>query len=178
METKIFYGILLLFSICLVACEGEDGPPGEQGPQGEQGLQGEQGEQGEPGTANIMYSDWIPIDWNVLDGNAVKRMDIDIPQITEGFLDEGGIVLFFVRQTDVVYSVPMSRNNYTLYFLVSGIGHELRFLASRIEGLSGNINVSWIQEVRYVLIPDGIPLQGQSDLNNYETIKSYFQITD
>ncbi|MCX2678498.1 hypothetical protein OOZ15_00955 [Galbibacter sp. EGI 63066] len=181
MNTKLVHGIVLLLCIGLIACSGEDGMEGPQGLQGEQGPagpQGEQGPQGETGTANVRYSSWIPIDWNVLDANTVKRMDIDIPEITEEFIENGGIVLFYVRSTDSVWAVPMSRDNYSLYFLASSASQEIRFLASRITGLTGDINVSWILEVRYVLIFDGIPLQGEVSLNDYESLKEYYGITD
>lgn len=143
---------------------GPAGPQGKTGPQGSQGQQGPAGTQGAPGTANVIYSDWIPVDWNVLDGNTVKRMDIDVPQITQEFVENGGIILFFVRQTDAIWPVPMSRNNYSLYFLGSSAEHEIRFLASRLDGLTGNINVSWIQDVRYVLIPGGMPVNASLDM--------------
>src|SRR3546814_20238145 len=85
-------------------------------------------------------------------------MDVDVPQITEAFVENGGVILFFVRQTGTIWPVPMSRDNYSLYFLGYTANHEIRFLASRLDGLTGNINVSWIQEVRYVLIPGGMPV--------------------
>lgn len=196
---KIKYrGIPLSLSVVLLlgtlSCEGDrgpagptgpEGPSGPAGPEGPQGQPGEDGSQGPAGTANVIYSEWMDIDWNVLDGNTVKRMDIDIPQITEEFLEDGGVTLFFVKQSDAVFPVPMSRDNYTLYFLVSGAGHELRFIANRFTGLSGNINVSWIQEVRYVLIPGGVPVgnleggsQAELDYRDYEVVAEHYGISE
>src|SRR3546814_7850394 len=149
---KLLLSALFLATL-LLSCE-KEGPPGpagaagEQGPRGETGATGPKGAKGDPGTANVIYSDWIPVDWNVLDGNTVKRMDVDVPQITEAFVENGGVILFFVRQTGTIWPVPMSRDNYILYFLGYTANHEIRFLASRLNGPPGNINVSWLQAVR------------------------------
>src|SRR3546814_16208510 len=78
---KLLLSALFLATL-LLSCE-KEGPPGpagaagEQGPRGETGATGPKGAKGDPGTANVIYSDWIPVDWNVLDGNTVKRMDVD-----------------------------------------------------------------------------------------------------
>ncbi|WP_257668963.1 hypothetical protein [Parapedobacter tibetensis] len=174
---------ILFLSILILSCkkEGPTGPQGEQGVQGEQGDQGDTGPKGDSGTANVIYSEWMPIDWNIIDGNTVKRMDIDIPQITEEFLEDGGVPLFFVKSFDTAWPVPMSRDNYSLYFLVSEVGHELRFIAARITGLTGNINVNWVQKVRYVLIPGGMPaanLRAELDYHDYEAVKAHYGLKD
>lgn len=182
---KLLLTALTLFT---AACDGPVGPQGDTGPQGEQGERGPRGPRGpagEDGNANVMYSEWMPIDWNVLDANTVKRMDIAIPQITEEFLENGGVVLLFVKSSDSAFPVPMSRDNYSLYFLASGGSNEVRFIAQRLTGLTGDINVTWIQDVRYVLIPDGVPVSGlqaglkaELDLSDYEAVAAFYGIPD
>lgn len=81
-----------------------------------------------------------------------------------------------MKSSDTAWPVPMSRDNYSLYFLASEASNEIRFIASRITGMTGNINVTWIQEVRYILIPGGIPAGKMSSnfWQDYEAVVEFF----
>lgn len=111
-KTNVIYGITVLFLgiFFLASCsaeDGETGPAGPAGPQGEQGAQGpqgDQGEQGEPGTANVIYSDWIPIDFpatallqkivTLASEEVITSLDVDLETSTVLVYGRGDVLIF------------------------------------------------------------------------------------
>jgi hypothetical protein len=78
--------------------EGPTGPQGPQGPEGPTGPQGPQGPQGPPGTANVMYSEWFDIEPHPAFSSSTSwLMPIDEPLITNEFLQDGGLVMMFIK---------------------------------------------------------------------------------
>lgn len=180
---------LLDFSLLLVlagaACKG---PTGSTGPEGPPGPQGEKGTMGEPGNANIMYSEWMDIEWREeASNNTIKQMPIFESRITEGFLDEGGIVLMFMqfKQSNGIVV------HYTLPW-ITGSGGKFQFLFNAFAGNDeGGITFMLVSldkttipddlwenyEVRYVLIPGSVNLAAKGvKWGDYETIVKYYGI--
>lgn len=202
MNTRNVVLPLVLLFLCLTSCskeEGEQGPQGpqgeqgvqgpqgeqgEQGPQGEQGLPGEQGdpgpegpqgpqgEQGDPGTANVMYSEWMDQVWNFTDGTNFKTMLIEDENLTDAFLEGGGIVLGYFRfQENVPFPLPYQnftanniRSFYAVHFQTEG---NVRFSIQstdgtdltddEVNGTGPGINAQF----KYVLIPGGTALSAK-----------------
>lgn len=117
-----------------------------------------EGPQGVPGTANVIYSDWIPVDWD-LENDQGSLMQIDEARITEEFM-ETGLVLLFIRFNDggsgFVYAVPFSNPSTSSYFVV--VNSEIRLVVQTMDGsnLSNNYLFNHLTHVRYVLIPGGV----------------------
>lgn len=182
---------LLLFSICMIACEGPDGPQGPQGLEGQQGVQGEQGPQGPAGTANVMYSDWVPFElsnWGGatnLGGQTRREYPIAEPLLTDDLLTMGTVAVYarFSTVDNRVFPLPLtlpltSGNEQQLDFEL-----ELNTIIITLHDIEDN-NVDPtvfgdIGEYRYVLIPGGTPLSisGESlDFNDYPSVMDYFGI--
>lgn len=182
---------LLLFSICMIACEGPDGPQGPQGLEGQQGVQGEQGPQGPAGTANVMYSDWVPFElsnWGEatnLGGQTRREYPIAEPLLTDDLLTMGTVAVYarFSTVDNRVFPLPLtlpltSGNEQQLDFEL-----ELNTIIITLHDIEDN-NVDPtvfgdIGEYRYVLIPGGTPLSisGESlDFNDYPSVMDYFGI--
>ncbi|KAG1649002.1 Kelch repeat-containing protein 1 [Nymphon striatum] len=93
---------LCLASFWLASKEdGQDGATGPSGPQGEQGVtgaDGEQGEQGETGTANVIFSDWITVDY-LLDGALESNLQ-GLEDIHESELNRDTDVVLVYGQRD------------------------------------------------------------------------------
>ena len=178
----------LLFAACCMffAC-GDDGDPGPQGPQGEQGVEGPQGEQGEPGTANVIYSDWIPSGFP--DGFLTeKEFNIFLPDDLpfNGFTD---VLLVFGRTNDndnaFVRPLPysdLSAGLYYSYFFRGNIDEDID-PSIRIIGRDDNGGfLNFFISFRYVIIPGGVEavsdgrVKAPVDYNNYEAVKSYYNI--
>ena len=195
MKTTFFYCLLFMAALSISACsqgeDGEDGllgPQGEQGLQGEQGPQGEQGSQGEPGTANVMFSDWMPIVWNRTNNPTFKSMLIEDEQVTEEFINNGGIILIFIRQTlddgtIAIGQLPIikpSDNIDVIY--VNLVNEDTEGIAIRYYRTNGSDplpdNATDGVLLRYVLIPGGIDLSGKGEMKTDWRKMSYQQVLE
>lgn len=191
---------LLAFTGC--ADDGDPGPKGDKGDAGEAGAQGEQGPEGEPGAVNVLYSDWMDLDWNVADETDFKQMAIEEPAITEAYLDEGGILLVFLKGsspevTATTSQLPLSNDSERMYFSTIVLdephpllpiqnGFFLNLLSddgspvSDYQEVAGVINYDF----RYILIPGGMPLSSSGrmsppvDFRDYDAVKAYYNISD
>lgn len=139
--------------------QGEQGPKGEQGEQGPKGEQGEQGPKGNTGTANVVYSDWIPSDFPETINNDFDQWEMFAPELTQEVHDTG-VVLVFSRRGTTIYPVPNTffesiREHYE--FRLLDINDNL--IAVRVFSTDGgNIGSPFLNgDYRYVIIPGGIP---------------------
>lgn len=187
MKIKIHVLITTVLTLCLAmaACKGPTGSDGQPGPQGAQGPQGEQGLQGEPGTANVIYSEWMAINWNISDGTFTKQMLINEPMITEEFVNTGTLLMFArnpALDVNIAIALPFLQGNDYLYFYALN-GHEtindgIVFNAESVD-FSTPVNEFSNTEIRYVLIPGGMPAK-MSDkfFEDYNAVRDYFRIPD
>lgn len=189
-KRQIRYILSFIFIIALaagfVACDGPAGPRGEQGPQGDKG------ENGDPGTANVFYSEWLDIEWD-LDEDDRKRMDIIEPRITEKFMSRG-TTLMYLKIIDAggvsVHLLPYLNSNdqrHNYYMRTEGFYNNLSPDAFPDEaGLTfyilkdeGVIYEGFLEEIRYILIPGGLPAKIPAAFwDNYETVAKYYGIPD
>ncbi|MDO6516414.1 collagen-like triple helix repeat-containing protein [Zobellia uliginosa] len=200
---KILTSMVMVFTIALASCskdgvDGDAGAQGEtglQGPQGEQGPKGDKGDQGEPGTVNVMYSDWLDQDFNYSDEASYKSMRVIEANLTQDFLNNGGIVLGFFRSSkNSIYQLPrvfdhggfaIRHDFVAIHFSDMG---EVRFDVNSIDDTDlseHELTGSSIAEpqYRYVMIPGGVSLSGRSSRPNfekmsYEEIAAYFDLED
>lgn len=189
---NVLFGALLsglLFGSC--SKDGNDGSIGPIGPQGEQGVagpQGEQGEQGEVGTANVVYSDWITVDY-LLNGALESNLQ-GLGTFQENELNRTTDVVLVYGQrangsdADGVYALPYilaSQDEYYGYALFdSGVtgGTSLRALVNTLDGGTNIFN--FFQQYRYVIIPGGNATSGKSSLDytkmSYNEVIEHFNL--
>lgn len=197
MKYLIFAG-MLAFTGC--ADDGDPGPKGDKGDTGEQGAQGQQGQQGEPGTANVSYSEWMRFDWNVSDEEYYKAMEIDEPAITDAFLNEGGMLISFLKLSTAEHTqmtqLPMSNTNESLILAAITLADITPPFTIQngvivvLSSLNGNPIYDYESgngggySFRYILIPGGTPLSSAGrlaqpvDFSDYEAVKAYYDIPD
>jgi hypothetical protein len=150
---------------------------------------GDDGAKGDTGTANVMYSPWLDVDFSpVVDGadTIAWTATIDAPKITKQILDSGTVKVYFNAGTsttpavfplplaDFAYGLPGGVQNINLYFTVG----KINLYATQDGGTEGSGSTkSW--QYRYVIIPGGVPT-GRSvvNWNSYETVKSFYNIPD
>lgn len=122
-----------------------------------------QGPPGDDGNANIIYSDWLDISWNIVDNPGIKMMSIEEPLLTEDFIDGGGVIIMYIKidleDGYVIYQIPHISGNDHLFFgfvNISGSRVELEF---GVEAIDSSKPVADYQhdQVRYILIPAGMP---------------------
>jgi len=163
------FGIVLL-SMLVISCEGEDGavgPQGEQGTQGDQGPQGDQGDtgdQGDPGTANVMYSDWIVRDYDNSGGLAEETneqllatlggADFDLTQ--DILLVYGRrVVNAIVTEVNQLPYIQVSDNDFYGFEVASfNGGFTLRIKVATLDGATSAF--AYFDDFRYVIIPGGV----------------------
>lgn len=169
--------LVLLVSILVFSCTPEDGEDGETGPKG---PQGEQGIQGEPGTANVIYSDWIPTELEPSTFGIVN-FDINAPELDLDILNFGTILVYgsFLNSESqlTVFQLPVvfggSTNQQFSYVLTEG---NINIRASALEAGEGVPDADIFEQYRYVLIPGGANTSGKSSVDY--TKMSYEEVID
>lgn len=182
---------ILIMGISLSACKKEAGPIGPQGPKGESGApgatgakgdKGDTGPKGDPGTANVIFSDWLPIPAKpTYRYNSEKEYAFNEPKITKEIFDKG-TVHAYVRSggSASIFQLP-----YTFY---NGYVSQMRILEGYIiygeQWVSGTVNANWIKadkpdyfsHIRYVIIPGSVKASKNVDFNNYEAVKAHYNL--
>ena len=192
--TKQVFSLIFIASLFL-ACSKEDGkdgatgPAGTQGEQGVAGTDGADGEQGETGSANVIYSDWIDVDY-LLNGALESNLQ-GLGTFTESELNKDTDVVLVYGQRDTestadgVYALPYilaSQDEYYSFMLTdaSGITTSIRATVNTLDGGTNLFN--FFQQYRYVIIPGGISDSGKSSIDyskmTYEEIVEHFNIPE
>lgn len=190
MNTKYYLILTTILVVCFAisACEGSEGPTGPQGPQGIQGpegTQGIQGPQGEEGTANVIYSDWLDLDWNLVDEPDFKVMIIEDENTSGDFRDSGALIMYYKivdsEGTTGIFLMPVIDTQTRFdYFLVVNEEAGIDGMAVRYYRDSGSDPLPELDgQIRYILLPGGIPAKMQSNFfNDYAAVREYFGILD
>jgi len=179
--------VLTIVGMVSIGCEGPKGPTGPEGPEGPQGEEGPEGPEGPPGTANVIYSEWMDIDWNFTDEPDFKIMYIEEPRVIEEDFVNNGTLLMYVKNEDAtgfaVFALPLNDGSTSLLFAYADIPPE------RVEGIllyATTVDRSDVPdifeeeyEIRYVMIPGGVPAKmNQEMFQDYAAVKEYFGIPD
>lgn len=191
---KIFnYGIILIFSISLIACSGSDGKDGIDGTDGVDGAvgpQGPAGQNGMDGNANAIASGWLDADWNLTDNTTFKEMHVPITDISNNDLRDKTLVVVYLKQygTSSIYTMPSagrwSNAWYSFSFGKNTTGRD--GLVITLESTDGavltDLQFSAVKgnQFRYLLIPANTASTGKSaiDYSNYKDVKKYYDLSD
>lgn len=147
-------------------------------------LVGPTGPAGAAGTANVKYSGWnyaTNFRDTTADNSALKAADLAAPALTNAVLS-GGLVQVYFTFGGGVYTLPYTsyaggKLNTISYF--PRLGHFIitRFTADN----SNSVPLSAVLQYRYIIIPGGVAVaaaKNHIDLNDYEAVKTYFNIKD
>lgn len=181
-----FFYYMLAAALTITACKkGDTGPQGEKGDKGdkgEAGATGQTGSKGDPGTANVMYSDWLDLGFQLDQPSGVYFTLIDEPKLTDEFLSTGEVKVYINLGTpaEKVVSVLPYR---------SGNAQITPFYLEGVIELDANVNASTatdpatgekFRQYRYVMIPGGAHVRAEKKINwdNYEEVKAYLGLKD
>lgn len=186
---RISFLLLALFigSCSKEGTEGPMGPPGKDGAvgaTGTDGIQGEQGEPGEGGNANIIASEWLPIELATTTPTHDSRFAITAPEIA-GENMSSAVVIVYGRHTseNYVIALPFVYRNESYQFVLSS--GEIHLLAQTIDA-TANGTFQLFDEIRYVLIPSNNTStsskeatlshlkQAGVDINDYRQVRDYY----
>jgi hypothetical protein len=184
--------------LLFVSCEGKQGEVGPAGQKGDSGAPGPTGPKGDIGSANVVYTEWLPIPAKATASwPNRKNFSFAAPKITKEVLDNG-LVYAYVKTASVtvplpytvVYGYIINTNQATTY----GTFMNTVLLA---EG-SLSFNQDWITpntppdvfanstsvvgnftHLRYIIIPGGQKARVVGlDYNNYEAVKAHYGWVD
>lgn len=151
---------------------GPEGPEGAQGEQGNPGMKGDSGPRGNPGqtgTAEIISSKWVNV-------NFTKQGDewlgvINDPDITKMYMDSADANVFIkLKRNDNIYALN--------YFKVNDF-----YVTQEVKVGEINVHSSFdasVDSFRYVLIPAGAPAvarKAKSSTIDYDMIGDYFKLS-
>jgi len=180
----------IALSILLVTgCEKEGpvGPAGASGSQGIQGPQGATGNQGQSGTNLIVKTFTLyPSDFTEFgtQGEPLHRYSAtkNISEITQSVYDNGMVIVYYQGSGTTPppwYSLPQTlyKNGYsytlTYSHYVGGVG--IQRYDSDLNSIQPEFNLT----LKVVIVP---PLSGKKewdvDFNDYNAVKSYFNLKD
>ncbi|MCX2679016.1 hypothetical protein OOZ15_03600 [Galbibacter sp. EGI 63066] len=182
MKTKIFYCMLLLFSINFLACsDGEDGMDGLDGEQGPQGEQGPMGPQGIEGNANVTQYTFGEHDFSVS-----SSVNLDIPDVTEEEIKQSSWHVYMVRPGGNVYPIPGwgvdGMTEYRIYMLHVPANNGSARITITIKNGTGEIYAELI--VIRVIANNTEDLSSKEaelpniDFRDYEAVRSYYGLND
>lgn len=150
--------------------DGDTGPIGPRGPQGEQGPAGPRGPQGVPGSANVVYSDWI----KVPESPAANAFMISAPKLTQELFDRGQIAVYMKYDNHGTMEIVQIGEG-TLFTNEYKIGYRAMVGSIVIAAQNTTING---REFRYILIPGGVSAQIQINWQDYNAVRSSFNLAD
>jgi hypothetical protein len=172
MKQKHFYQFALLVTmvvLILLGCTkqgpagaaGATGPQGPQGSNGSTGPTGPGGPKGDTGTANVIYSKW--------DSSFIGTFDIwEMPQITQGFLDSGVVLVYFRNSAHEIFQLNYSVGTFYIYYYT--IPSYIYLNASNGANLAN-------YAFRFVLIP-GARAIGTSLQKDYKQLCQQYDIRE
>jgi hypothetical protein len=190
MKPKLYsYLAFVLFAaIFIVACKkGDTGPAGPAGPAGAAGTAGAPGPKGDSATANVIYSAWLDVPFQILTDDTTHPGTIDTlgweavisaPKLTNTILSQGTVKVYFNYNTaaapDIIelpFTDPFSYGlNITTEFVQGQI-----FLFSLLGDPSTQTTTGGkIRQFRYVLIPGTVP--ASVNVKDYNSVKNYFKM--
>lgn len=164
--------------------EGVTGPRGAAGPKGEKG---DKGDRGPTGTANVIYSDWMDVEWEYEGDRLTNVMIFHDKHITRSMIDKGVIIMYLgienIYGIRYVYTLPWESGNERFTFGASQGGSDDGVLALDVESIDGTTPIGdpGGYQVRYVLIPGGVydpfatPLR---KANDYHALCTYYGIPE
>jgi hypothetical protein len=149
---------------------------------------GDDGAKGDTGTANVMYSPWLDVDYAPTLNNAGDTViwfaTLPAPKLTKKVLDSG-VVKVYVNigsaADPLIFPLPIT----DLYALTNITQLGMYFTVGNIELYcdidAGTVTSGGVKQgqYRYVIIPGGVPT-GRSAVNwnNYAAVQEYLGIKD
>lgn len=181
--------IAFVFTQCQKGDVGPAGPAGPAGAAGTAGPGGATGPKGDTGTANVIYSPWLDVDYEadtVHNGALIDTVGfyatIAAAKLTNAILNSGEVKVYLnfgTATTPVITALPYfdiySLASIEAYFLLQQI-----FLYSTVDGSTQTVSGQKYYQYRYILIPGSVP-SGRIkhvDWNNYNEVKAFLGLTD
>ncbi len=185
-KKTLTWSMLIVATLWLSACGGNEGPVGPAGPAGPQGLTGTAGSQGPAGSANVLYSNWAKAGtWTKTNQFGTDRFYFDINNVnrlTQAVLDQGVVLIYAkletennqVRQLPVRVFSQFTEDNIDFTMTVN----RIRVWSIPIRGPQPPIIPSTNHEFRYIVIPGGQAGRVGYEKMTYAEARKMFDLPD
>lgn len=144
------------------------------------GAQGPKGDKGDPGNANVIYSDWKFLTWNVFSSTTVSAI-MTAPELTQ--YDNGDNIVMVYRRSGVIRQLPysfFSNENASLHCDFDyTLGSNKININTRKIGSPLVAQIDYDYMYRYVIIPRGVLASSQAkgvNLKNFAELAQSFDI--
>lgn len=126
--------------------KGDKGAAGPKGATGAQGSKGDKGEKGDTGTANVIYSQWLGIEFTQA---VFWHAEIQTAKITPDIINKGMVLVYFKASAS---NAPVYKLNYNLgnTFLIQSIAPGQIILNASQDYSDPNY------QFRYVIVPGSV----------------------
>jgi hypothetical protein len=184
----ILFATTLFLANCKKGDPGAPGEPGAAGQNGAPGPAGPQGPKGDAGTANVIYSDWLDVDFlpdTVHNGSAIDTIGfyanisaskLDMDMLTKG---EMKVYVNLNSAADPAINVLPYFDVYTNISITPTFLLQTINLYSNIDPGTVTENGTKYLQYRYVFIPGGTKAARKMvDLNNYNEVKKFYGLRD
>jgi hypothetical protein len=173
--------LTLAMALTFTACKkGDTGPKGDKGDTGDKGANGSKGDKGDPGSANVFYSAWKDITFQLNSSGTVYVAELTENKITTDILTNGEIKTYINLGTATAPVIS------PLPYVEEDVQIRPYYFANTIH-LEANVNASTVTsngvkslQYRYLIIPGGqaIRMSQQVNWNNYAEVKAYLGLKD
>jgi hypothetical protein len=166
---SLFLNAAIIATIFLVvSCKG---PQGDVGPAGSAGIAGPVGA---IGSANVIYSDWISVNFTGSSPSYVGT--ITAPRITQEILDKGYVKTYFKNPSGLVNSLNFYQPNGTVLYSLWAY-----YTVGKINMSGQNYNPSSpTYSYRYIIVPGGTASgrKANIDYSDYNAVKAAYNLPD
>ena len=182
---SLLFPLVVILSLVVVSCQkeggtGPAGPAGPPGPAGPAGSPGSEGPKGDTGTANVIYSEWLSVQYTPNADSTNWTAEIPAPRLTSEVLAQGEIKVYINFNTEadpVVFPLPYFDGAVIInpVFFTDTIALISTADASTVTDPDGTF-----LQYRYVIIPGSVLPANRSrvDLDNYMDVKRIFRLKD
>ncbi len=171
--------LALMFTLASCSKEGDTGPQGPAGPAGPAGPTGPQGPAGETGTANVIYSAWIPVS-----SDETGYSEIEAPSLSKDILNSGSIKVYVnLGSADQPLVFPLPAVIHPGFFIENPDENDAYMTldpvyAENIVAILSNYVLTDLP-FRYILIPGGVEDgRSQVDWKDYNSVKKFYNLKD
>jgi hypothetical protein len=195
----INFPVLLLLIILIVSSckKGDTGPAGPAGPTGAAGApgaagaNGAEGPKGDTGTANVIYSEWLDVEFSadtIQNGADIDTVgffaDITAAKLDASILSQGEMKVYLNIGTAAepnVFPLPYFDVYSNLSINPSFSLGIISLYADFNAGTFTTQNNEKILQYRYILIPGGTtaaPVTNKVDWTDYKQVKKFLRLKD
>jgi hypothetical protein len=176
----LVYSLIVMFSLFIfVACQ--KGDTGPEGPAGPAGPAGPSGPAGPAGAANVIYSDWLDVEFLPTEDSSNWTAVISAEALTAEMLNQGEIKVYVnLNSPDDPFVFPLPYFDGAIIINPVFFTDSILLVSTVDAGTFLDSAGAKIAQYRYVMIPGSqvASIPANLNLDKYADVKNYFKLED